>query len=803
MVAGWLILLLLTNLFFCCRFEFELYATLAQPAYRASEVQGGKLNEMSYVFLIDRAFRVRNLSVMWFFLLLFLVLSAPHIAEADDHQKKILVLHSYHHGLVWTDDIMEGIYSIFEIDDPDIEIYTEHMDTKRHFDGFDGKYLNSLLQVYRNKYGAMRFDAIISSDDNALRFLLMHHKDLFPGTPIIFCGVNDYTDALLSGHENITGVLEFLDKQASMDIALKLHPEAKEVFVITDTSTTGRANRLLMQGLATEYSDRAEFVFLDKDDSGLTQQELLDMLKELPGNSIVYYSDFLRSREGYIDQEKVVPMISKASSSPVYTHYDEILGLGVVGGKLVNGHSQGRKAAEIARKVIQGKPVSEIPVYKESINRYMFDYLQLERFGISGSDLPKNSVLINKADSFYETYKKRVWATAGIIGTLIILIVLLIINIARRRSAEEELKAAHGELEQKVEARTEELINANRLLQEEILERRNVEAEKALLYDSVPGYITVVDTNYRVLTYNRAVEEQFGKDLKDRLCYEVYQARDEICPDCAVKRCIESNKTEYTFQPATPVSKPVEIYAYPIFNEKGEVAAVVEHGIDISEKLEMIETIKKSEEQLKTSLKEKEILLKEIHHRVKNNMAIVSSLLQLQSQYVRDEKLNRIFKESRNRIASMALVHEKLYQSKDFIDINLKEYIQTLVDNLFSSYQTSKDAVRLKTDIDNIQLDIDKLIPCGLILNELITNSLKHAFQGRVDGEIRINFKSTGSDKVTFSVSDNGCGLPEDLDFSNPKTLGLNLVTSLTRQLKGDLRYDGKEGMSVEITFDY
>jgi two-component sensor histidine kinase len=342
------------------------------------------------------------------------------------------------------------------------------------------------------------------------------------------------------------------------------------------------------------------------------------------------------------------------------------------------------------------------------------------------------------------------------------------------------------------------------MLQKENSERKRMEAEIYSIYNAISDLITVQDTNYRILSYNKTVENTFGKDLKGRLCYEVYQGRKDICLDCAVKKAIETKKLASTLQLSlNPPSAPsVEIFAYPIIDEKGAVTAVVEHGRDVSERIQMIETIKESEKQLKASVKEKEILLKEIHHRVKNNMAIVSSLLQLQTQYVKDESLNRIFSESRNRIASMALVHEKLYQSKDFIDINLEEYIQTLVDNLFGSYQTSKDAVRLKTDIDNIQMDIDKLIPCGLILNELITNSIKHAFQGREDGEIRINFKSTGSDKVTFSVSDNGCGPPEDLDLSNPKTLGLNLITSLTRQLRGALKYDGKEGMSVEITFN-
>jgi PAS domain S-box-containing protein len=522
----------------------------------------------------------KSFSVKCALLLLFLIPLVPIAAEADPKQNRILILHSYHQGLTWTDNITKGIYSVFDRDAPDLDIHIEYMDTKRFFDGFDGKYLSRLLDIYRDKYGAMQLDVIISSDDNALQFLLMHHRELFPGTPIVFCGINDFKDEMLSGHENITGVLEFLDQQASLDIALKLHPEAERVFIITDTSTTGHANRLLIQKLALKFLDRAEFALLDEDNSGLNQWELLDKLKHLPEKSIVYYSDFLRSKDGYINQEMIVPRISKISRQPVYTHYDEILGLGVVGGKLVDGHSHGQEAAKIAMRIFKGKPVSEIPVHKESINRYMFDYLQMKRFGISESDLPEDSIVINRPVSFYES---------------------LGFNIARRKTAEAKLKEAHNGLERRVEARTEELLSTNRTLEDEISERTKVEAELSSIYNAISDLITVQDTNYCILSYNKTVENTFGTDLKGKLCYEVYQGRKEICPDCAAKKVIETKKPASTlYLSLNPPSAPsVEIYAYPILDESGEVVAVVEHGMDVSEKMEMIEALKESEERFR------------------------------------------------------------------------------------------------------------------------------------------------------------------------------------------------------------
>jgi len=411
------------------------------------------------------------------FSVIILLLSFQTPSDAAE-TKKILVLHSYHQGLVWTDDIMEGIYSVFNKYSADTEIYVEYMDTKRYFDGLKGKYLTGLRNMYKDKYGGMKFDMIISSDDNAFQFLLLYHDELFPGTPIVFCGVNNFEDAMLSGHDYVTGVIELLDIKASIDIALKLHPEAKEIAIITDTSESGNANRKIIEQLADEYKGKAEFVFIDKDNTGLTLQELLERLRLLKKGSVIFYSDFLRNRGEYIIQETAVPQISSTCKRPIYTHYDEILGLGVVGGKLIDGKSHGRKAAQMALQILQGTPVSRLPVYKESTNLYMFDYQQLTRFGIDENALPKGSVVINRPFTFYSQYKQLVWTVSGVFSFLVISLIAISVNVVKRKKAEEELKNAYDTLEHKVEERTIALSKANLALHSEITERRL--AEEAL-----------------------------------------------------------------------------------------------------------------------------------------------------------------------------------------------------------------------------------------------------------------------------------------------------------------------------------
>lgn len=211
---------------------------------------------------------------------------------------------------------------------------------------------------------------------------------------------------------------------------------------------------------------------------------------------------------------------------------------------------------------------------------------------------------------------------------------------------------------------------------------------------------------------------------------------------------------------------------------------------------------KRAEEQLKVSLKEKEALLKEIHHRVKNNLQVISSVLRLQSDYIKDEKVLALFSDSQNRIRSMALIHEKLYQSKDLLRIDFGEYIRDLTSNLLRSYAASSQAVTLRITADDIWLNVDTAIPCGLIINELISNSLKHAFPiGKENNEVQIIIRSIDDRKYALTVSDNGIGLPVNLDFRNTASFGLELVGIFTEQIEGYIELDRSNGAKFTITF--
>ncbi len=221
---------------------------------------------------------------------------------------------------------------------------------------------------------------------------------------------------------------------------------------------------------------------------------------------------------------------------------------------------------------------------------------------------------------------------------------------------------------------------------------------------------------------------------------------------------------------------------------------VIAFVLDISDR-------KRTEDQIKASLLEKETLLKEIHHRVKNNLQVISSLLRLQSRQIRDQEALELFQDSQNRVQAIALIHELLYQSPNLSQINFQDYIQTLVGNLCRAYHTHQRAIIFNINVEPVELTIDTAIPCGLIINELVSNALKHAFPENQGGKICVNLLHSNRNHVILSISDNGIGLGSDFDLLNTSSLGLQLVYRLTQQLEGSIELNQEQGTEFKIAF--
>jgi PAS domain S-box-containing protein len=210
---------------------------------------------------------------------------------------------------------------------------------------------------------------------------------------------------------------------------------------------------------------------------------------------------------------------------------------------------------------------------------------------------------------------------------------------------------------------------------------------------------------------------------------------------------------------------------------------------------------KKAEEQTHASLREKEVLLKEIHHRVKNNLQVISSLLQLQCQHTHDPASAEMFRESQHRVRSMALVHERLYRTRDLVKVDFADYIENLANHLFASYKVDSERITLAIDVHGVRLSIDAAVPCGLLVNELVSNCLKHAFRGRERGRIRIELLPVGAGEALLHVGDDGVGLPQGVGLDTTGSFGMELVAAMVDQLHGTVAIDRHGGTAYRIVF--
>ncbi|HKG15314.1 MAG TPA: histidine kinase dimerization/phosphoacceptor domain -containing protein [Pyrinomonadaceae bacterium] len=320
---------------------------------------------------------------------------------------------------------------------------------------------------------------------------------------------------------------------------------------------------------------------------------------------------------------------------------------------------------------------------------------------------------------------------------------------------------------------------------------------EAVVETAGDGIITA-DESGRVETFNAAAERMFGYTADEITGGGVpvllsADARAEGARP-GVVRLDESigSRREAEGRRKDGSSFPVELNVGEVnFGERRIFTLILR---DITER-------KREEEKIRASLREKEILLKEIHHRVKNNLQIISSLLNLQSAHIRDPRALEVFKEGQGRVRSMALIHEKLYQSDDLARVDFSEYIKNLAAYLFRSYEVNAGAVRLGVEAEDVLLGVDTAIPCGLIINELVSNSLKHAFPDGKGGSIKITLRPEGRERLKLCVSDDGVGLPDGFDVRATPSLGLQLVNTLARQLGGEVLVGDREGAEFGITF--
>lgn len=315
-------------------------------------------------------------------------------------------------------------------------------------------------------------------------------------------------------------------------------------------------------------------------------------------------------------------------------------------------------------------------------------------------------------------------------------------------------------------------------------------------FDNVADIITIHDAAMNVVKANKAARRLLNMDDSGKRsikCHEAYHGLMSRPGFCPADNCIKTN-TPVRFERFEPhLNKFYEITVIPRFDDKNQSAGTIHVARDITER-------KNAEEAINRTLKDREMLVREMHHRTKNNLMIIQSLLNLQSSKLSDAAVKDMLTESKNRVLSIGLIHEMLYKADDLRKIDFAKYLRTLCERVFESNRAAAPGIGLHVDCIECSMDINTVIPCGLIVNELLTNAMRHAFPDGRKGDIFVTLCRQGGD-YTLTVRDTGIGVAEGIDISKAGSLGMTLVASLAAQLRGSFEHKVEGGTEFRLVF--
>jgi PAS domain S-box-containing protein len=675
----------------------------------------------------------------------------------------VLLINSYHKGLSWTDDITDAVEN--KLDSyAQCELYIEYLDAKRlPGEMLEREFYNLLLK----RYNKIRFRTVIVSDNNALSFAKKYRKSLFPDTPVIFCGINNFNANLIDASGWFTGVVEKTDASATFKIMKKINPKLRSCIVIGDNTPTGDAEIYAAREVLGNEADGVKIIYW----VNLSTEVMLKRLKELNRNDdAVLLTVFNRdSNERYFDYEESSLLIAANTDAPVYGLWDFYLGKGVVGGHVANARDQGLAAAEMTLRIINGEDHSKIMIKRESPNITLFDYAALKKFNISKAQLPQGSIIRNTPHSLIRD-------NAGIISAALLLIItegaallfLFTIFMKSRKKALKDLEESEEKYRVLVDYSFDIIykVNSDRI-------------------------ITFASPSWTVLL-GHDISEVIGRLYTDFVHPDDVKA----CEESIMKILSSSERqsdVEYRVRHIDGSWRLHTSSAVPIIDESGKFTSFVGIAKDITDR-------KNAEMEVKKLLSEKELLLKEVHHRIKNNMGTISGLLYLQKDTVKNEEASNALRDARSRVQSMMVIYDKLYRSDDFRSISANDYLSNLVKEVSSTFAGDLN-VGIDLKIEDLILDSDILFPVGIIINELLSNTYKYAFPGRKNGNIRIFFARKSDRLIEIVFHDNGIGLPDDVISGKSAGFGMNLVKLLIKQINGNLQVARNDGTEYIISF--
>lgn len=673
---------------------------------------------------------------------------------AQEAPSKILYINSYHPGYQWGDDLFESFRDAFGDSG---EIYVEYMDTKR-FIGF--RHNSRFLDYLESKYRNVAFSAVVTADDSAYRLLLDADSPLFRDTPAVFCGVTEYWPSQLWLRRNITGVVQNIALEETLTLILELHREAPAVVVLTDNTLNGRGLEDRVEAYAKRRGIADRLIFPNEMNSA-TLSSIRRLLREVPAGSAIYYLAFDVEATGRaVTPGEVFSVLRSRKDLPVYVSSTTYLSAGGIGGKLVTPERHGRLAAELTTRVLSGTPPDEIPVINRDTTEYIFDADELRRHNIFIPELPAGSTIRNTVVDRLAGSRNVIVAFAATIAALLIsLFALLALNRVKARSA--------GAL-----AYERQLFNT--------------------LMDQVPVPIFFKDRDGRLLRVNPAYAEFVGWEHPEEL---VGRSDEDLFPEefTAGQRAleerimesgqgVENNLEEHPQGDGT--SRWYLVTKMPWEGKDGSAVGIVGISREVTEEIE-------AKERLQRALKDREVLLREVHHRTKNNLQLVVSMLNLQQHVLVAESAREALDQAKSRVHSMAMLHEHLHKSPDVGQLKLGDYLEAVVAHA-TGLARSGLSLSVETKSDGCLVDLEQAVHIGLIVNELVTNAVKHAFPDQDQGAIVLTVREE-VEEVLISVEDNGKGMVSG-GLADHGSMGMQIVNALTEQIGATIALEGDHG---------
>ncbi|MDD2336089.1 MAG: ABC transporter substrate binding protein, partial [Geobacteraceae bacterium] len=626
------------------------------------------------------------------------------------------------------------------------------------------------------------------------------------------------------------GVSETAELQDSLDVALRLHPATKQIFIINDNGTSGRKVLDELKKLETIYQEKVQFSF----ENSLNLDQIVADVSKLSSDTLIFYTFFYGDpATKYYENSESILRIAEHARVPMYGAWDFNLGFGMVGGKLTNGYDQGVVAGKMGLRILEGERADTIPIVYRNPARYMFDYRQLKRFGIDRSLLPKDSTVINEPETFRKVRKSFIWAALFGIGGLGLLVFILLLGIRERRRVEDSLRKARAELEVKVKERThdlsclnEQLSDLNRQLSDangklgnDIEERQQAEGElrksQSILnkiFEANPDHLVVIDRDLRIIHSNwLGGYEYVPPEIRhlNPYCYEAYnQGQDKPCESCAALEVFKTGKPVFTEMYNARIGY-LEIRAVPIVDETGNVLMVAEHIRDITEKKKMEEEILKAQK-----LESLGVLAGGIAHDFNNLLTAIMGNISLAKMYAdpATKAFNRLADAEKACERATGLTQQLLTFSKGGSPVKkTASIVQIITDSAGFMLRGSNVKCEFTLQKDLWAVDVDEG-QMGQVINNLIINADQAMPDGGVISVTAENLALESSDilplpagrYILISIQDQGEGIsPQNLAkifdpyFTTKERgsgLGLATVYSIIKSHQGYLDVESTEG---------